>query len=205
MRKPSATFVLDERLARRKKTFLMSMAAQNATLADDPVAVVARNRAVRVLARCGLDSGPYSRAHPLPAEESGMRIGEVARAAGVGIDAVRFYEREGLIRAARRPSGYREYTPDVVVSLRFIRRAKELGFTLKEIAELLRLETTAGATPSDVRVRAEAKLEDLEERIRALQRMRRALRRLVEKCPGKGPLKECSILRALAPEAGRPR
>lgn len=135
-----------------------------------------------------------------------MRIGEVARAAGVGIDAVRFYEREGLIQApARRPSGYREYTPDVIVSLRFIRRAKELGFTLKEIAELLRLEATEGATPSDVRVRAEAKLEDLEERIRALQRMRRALRKLVERCPGKGPLNECSILRALAPEAGRPR
>ena len=121
MRKPSATFVLDERLARRKKTFLTSMATQDAAFADDPVAVVARNRAVRVLARCGLDSGPYSRVYPLPAEESGMRIGEVARAAGVGIDAVRFYEREGLIQApARRPSGYREYTPDVVVSLRFI-------------------------------------------------------------------------------------
>jgi len=130
-----------------------------------------------------------------------MKIGEVAKATGVGIDAVRFYEREGLIRApARRPSGYREYTPDVVVSLRFIKRAKELGFSLKEISELLRLESSEEATPADVRGRAEAKLEDLEERIRSLQRMRRALRKLVESCPGKGPLSECSILRALAPE-----
>ena len=135
-----------------------------------------------------------------------MRIGQVAKAAGVGIDAVRFYEREGLIRApARRPSGYRDYTPDVVVSLRFIRRAKELGFSLKEISELLRLEASEDATPADVRERAEAKLEVLEERIRSLQRMRRALRKLVESCPGKGPLRDCSILRALAPEEKKKR
>ncbi len=135
-----------------------------------------------------------------------MRIGQVAKAAGVGIDAVRFYEREGLIPApARRPSGYRDYTPDVVVSLRFIRRAKELGFSLKEISELLRLEASEDATPADVRGRAEAKLEVLEERIRSLQRMRRALRKLVESCPGKGPLRDCSILRALAPEEKKKR
>ena len=135
-----------------------------------------------------------------------MKIGEVAKAAGIGIDAVRFYEREGLIETpARRPSGYREYTPDVVVSLRFIKRAKELGFSLKEIAELLRLEASSGTTAADVRERAEAKLEDLEVRIRALQRMRRALRKLVESCPGQGPLSDCSILRALAPEEKKKR
>ena len=76
-----------------------------------------------------------------------MKIGEVARAAGIGIDAVRFYERQGLIpEPARRPSGYRMYCPDVVLSLRFIRRAKELGFSLNEISELLSLETAAEAT-----------------------------------------------------------
>jgi len=129
-----------------------------------------------------------------------MKIGEVAKAAGIGIDAVRFYEREGLIPAPpRRPSGYREYAPETVVSLRFIKRAKELGFTLKEIGELLRLEASEGTTAADVREQAEAKLEDLEERIRALQRMRRTLRRLVVSCPGQGPLSDCSILRALAP------
>ncbi len=135
-----------------------------------------------------------------------MKIGEVAKAAGIGIDAVRFYEREGLIpMPARRPSGYREYKPDVVVSLRFIKWAKELGFSLKEIAELLRLEASDGTTPANVRERAEAKLEDLGERIRALQKMRRALRRLVESCPGQGPLSDCSILRALAPEEKKRR
>ena len=130
-----------------------------------------------------------------------MKIGEVAKAAGIGVDAVRFYEREGLIEApARRPSGYRDYDPDVVVNLRFIRRAKELGFSLKEIAELLRLESSEGATPADVRRRADAKLAELEERIKALQRMRRALRKLVAECPGKGPLRNCSILRSLTDE-----
>ena len=133
-----------------------------------------------------------------------MKIGEVAKAAGVGIDAVRFYEREGLIpEPARRPSGYRMYSPDVVLSLRFIRRAKELGFSLKEISELLSLETSAEATAADVRQVAEAKLADIEERIRALQRMRRALRKATESCTGQGPTSGCSILQTLNREEKR--
>ena len=128
-----------------------------------------------------------------------MKIGAVAKAAGIGIDAIRFYERQGLIPApARQPSGYRVYSPDVVVSLRFIRRAKELGFSLQEISELLSLETAAEATAADVRKLAEAKLADMEERIRALQRMRRALKKAVGGCPGQGPASGCSILRSLA-------
>lgn len=127
-----------------------------------------------------------------------MKIGEVARAADIGIDAIRFYEREGLIdEPARRPSGYRVYSPDVVLSLRFIKRAKELGFSLKEIAELLSLERDPGATAADVRQLAEEKLADLEDKIRALQRMRRALRKRAAECPGRGPTSGCSILRSL--------
>ncbi len=133
-----------------------------------------------------------------------MKIGEVAKAAGVGIDAVRFYEREGLIpEPARRPSGYRMYSPDVVLSLRFIRRAKELGFSLKEISELLSLETAAEATAADVRKLAETKLADIEERIRALQRRRRALRKATESCTGQGPTSGCSILQTLNREEKR--
>ncbi len=133
-----------------------------------------------------------------------MKIGEVAKAAGIGIDAVRFYEREGLIaEPARRPSGYRMYSPDVVLSLRFIRRAKELGFSLKEISELLSLETDPESTAADVRKLAEAKLANIEERIRALQRMRRALRKAAESCPGQGPMSGCSILQALNREEKR--
>ena len=127
-----------------------------------------------------------------------MKIGEVARAAGVGVDAVRFYEREGLLpEPARRPSGYREYPPDAVMDLRFIKRAKELGFSLKEISELLSIEREPDATAADVKTLAEEKLADLEEKIRALQRMRRALRKVAESCPGRGPTSECSILRSL--------
>ena len=127
-----------------------------------------------------------------------MKIGEVAKAAGVGIDAVRFYEREGLIpEPARRPSGYREYSSDVVLSLRFIKRAKDLGFSLKEISELLSLEGSPEATAGDVKRLAEEKLSDLEEKIRSLQGMRRALRKVVDECPGRGPTSSCSILGSL--------
>ena len=130
-----------------------------------------------------------------------MKIGQVAKTAGVGIDAVRFYEREGLLaKPARRPSGYREYSPDVVVHIRFIRRAKAPGFSLKEIRELMALETDTKATAGDVRQLAEKRLLDIEERIRALQRMRRALRRVTEECHGGGPTSKCSILRTLSKE-----
>ncbi len=133
-----------------------------------------------------------------------MKIGEVAKAAELGVHAVRFYEREGLIgKPARRPSGYREYSRDTVESLRFIRRAKELGFSLKEISELLSLETDSQATAAEVKKLAEAKLDDIESRIRALQRMRRALRKVTDGCPGSGPTSGCSILRTLTWEERR--
>ena len=133
-----------------------------------------------------------------------LKIGEVARAAGLGVHAVRFYEREGLLEApARSPSGYREYPPDTVLSLRFIRRAKELGFSLKEISELLSLEASPKATAADVKRLAEAKLDDIESRIRALQRMRRALRKVTDGCPGSGPMSGCSILQTLSQENRR--
>ncbi len=128
-----------------------------------------------------------------------MKIGEVARAAGIGIDAIRFYEREGLIeKPARMPSGYRAYRPDVVPNLRFIKRAKELGFALKEISELLSLDADPRATAGDVKALAETKLGDIEEKVRALQRMRRALRQVAEGCPGSGPTSGCSILQSLS-------
>ena len=127
-----------------------------------------------------------------------MKIGEVAKAAGVGIDAVRFYEREGLLpEPARRPSGYREYSPDAVTDLSFIKRAKELGFSLKEISELLLINRAPNATARDVKKLAEEKLADLEDKIRSLQRMKRALRKVAESCPGRGSTSDCSILSSL--------
>ncbi len=127
-----------------------------------------------------------------------MKIGEVAKAAGVGIDAVRFYEREGLLpEPARQPSGYRDYSPDAVLDLQFIKRAKELGFSLKEISELLLINREPDATAGDVKKLAEEKLADLGDKIRSLQRMQKALREVAERCPGRGPTSDCSILRSL--------
>src|SRR5262245_7656999 len=132
-----------------------------------------------------------------------LKIGQLARRAGVGVETVRFYEREGLLEEpARRASGYREYTDAALARLRFIRRAKELGFTLREIKELLALSGDPGATRGDVRARAEAKVTDIEERVRDLLRIKGALQALTARCHGDGPLEGCPILEALAgPEA----
>lgn len=128
-----------------------------------------------------------------------LRIGEVARRAGVGIDALRFYEREGLIaRPARDPSsGYRAYSADVVRTVRFIQEAQALGFTLKETAELLRLSNDRTTSCSDVRKAAQSKLTDIERRIGRLQGMRAALRSLVDTCGDDGSERACPILAAL--------
>src|SRR5215469_14163370 len=102
-----------------------------------------------------------------------LTIGQLARRAGVGIETVRFYERQGLLaEPARRASGYRQYTEDVVTRLRFIRRAKELGFSLREIAELIALRLDPTKTCGDVRRRAKAKVADIEAKIRDLERMK---------------------------------
>jgi len=130
-----------------------------------------------------------------------LTIGRLARSAGVGVETVRFYEREGLLaEPRRRESGYREYTVDVVQRLRFIRQAKELGFTLREIQELLDLRVAEDSTCADVRERARAKIADIENRIAALERMRSALERLARRCRGRGPTSECPILEELDSE-----
>ncbi len=133
-----------------------------------------------------------------------MTIGKVARRAGVGVETVRYYEREGLIaEPPRRASGYRQYTSDAVDRLCFIRRAKELGFSLKEIKELLALSLAPGTTCGEIKGRAEAKVDDIEDRIRGLQRMRRALKKLTAACSGEGSVSECPILDALEDRRGR--
>lgn len=125
-------------------------------------------------------------------------IGQVAREAGVGVETVRFYEREGLIEEpSRRASGYRQFDESVVDRLRFIREAKELGFTLNEIRELLSLKLDPASSCGDVKERAEVKIADIEEKIRTLQRMKRALVKLTKACSGDGPTSECPILESL--------
>ncbi len=130
-----------------------------------------------------------------------LTIGEVAGAAEVGVETIRFYERRGLIdEPPRRASGYRQYPPEAVARIRFIRRAKELGFSLREIKELLECRVDPHATSGDVKGRAKAKIVDIDGKIESLQRMRTALQELVTACSGRGPVTECSILEAMDTE-----
>ena len=127
-----------------------------------------------------------------------LTIGEVARCAGVGVETVRYYERRGLLKEpARNEAGYRQYTEDAVSRVRFIRRARELGFTLKEIAELLALRHDPSASKADIKQRAEAKIIVIKAKIRDLQRTKAVLVKLAAACSGYGPLDNCPILEAL--------
>jgi Hg(II)-responsive transcriptional regulator len=126
-----------------------------------------------------------------------LSTGQLARRAGVGVETVRFYEREGLLaEPGRKASGYRQYEEESVTRLRFIRRAKELGFTLKDIKELLSLRHGPGAPCASVRAKAEAKIEAIELKIRTLRRMKQALARLTAACGERGGA-ECPILETL--------
>lgn len=130
---------------------------------------------------------------------SALTIGKVAQQAGVGVETVRFYTREGLLpEPPRRSFGFRTYPTETVQRLQFIQRAKQLGFSLKEIRELLDLRVSPDVTCADVRRLATTKVVDIEDRIRDLQRMRKALRSLAEHCQGDGPISGCPILDHLA-------
>lgn len=129
---------------------------------------------------------------------TGITIGQLARHADVGIETVRFYERRGLIEdPPRRRSGYRQYPPDTVDRLRFIRRAKELGFSLNEIGELLRLRSHPAENREEVRAKAQAKIDDIDRRLADLTRIRETLSDLAEACDRGDETEDCPILIAL--------
>ena len=129
-------------------------------------------------------------------EMDALGIGQLAKRGGVGIDTVRYYERHGLlIPRGRLASGYRRYGESELARLRFIRRAQALGFTLKEIKELLAL--SAQRDVARVRRSAEAKLRDVDARIADLTRIRDGLSTLIDACPGHGRAADCPILQAL--------
>ncbi len=127
-----------------------------------------------------------------------LTIGKLAKRADVNIETIRYYERRGLIpKPRRRESGYREYSDETAKRILFIKRAKDLGFSLKEINELLSLKLDPGTSCSEVRKKAEMKLEDIESKIKTLRKMKKALVNLTNSCSGSGPVKECPILEAL--------
>ena len=128
-----------------------------------------------------------------------MKIGELAQRAGVGIDTVRYYERQGLLPLPERlASGYRRYDPSDVARLHFVRRAKALGFTLGEIRELLALSGRRENDMGGLKATAMEKLADVEVKLAELTRIRDGLQSLVASCPGHGALEQCPILNALA-------
>ncbi|GBD24730.1 Mercuric resistance operon regulatory protein [bacterium HR30] len=131
----------------------------------------------------------------------GLKIGEVAKQAGVKVQTVYYYERRGLLpRPPRTGSNYRSYPAEAVLRVRFIKRAQELGFTLKEIKELLALRATPRTRCGEIRERAKAKVKHIDDKVRTLQAMRRALTKLIGECSGSGPVSQCPILEAMGSE-----
>ena len=127
-----------------------------------------------------------------------LTIGQVATAAAVNVQTIRYYERRGLFAAPRRTaSGYRQYNEDAVSRLRFIKHAQELGFSLKEIQELLGLRVRHGAACDALEHKTRQKIELVQQKIRDLQRMQRTLERLAAACEARRPTDDCPILEAL--------
>jgi Hg(II)-responsive transcriptional regulator len=126
-----------------------------------------------------------------------MWISEAAAQAGVNVQTIRYYERRGLLpRPPRRASGYREFPDAAVRVVRFIKRAQELGFTLDEVEELLQLRRHAGRNRPRIRSVAERRIAQIEQKVAELERMKRALKRLVHSCHENTTL-DCPIIEAL--------
>jgi MerR family mercuric resistance operon transcriptional regulator len=129
---------------------------------------------------------------------NGLTIGELANAAGVGVETVRFYERQRLLERPSTPDrGYRRYPGETVHRIAFIRRAKALGFALAEIRDLLDLRSRRGAPCPAGRDRAIAKRNAIDEKICELQKLRSAVDVLLEVCTGRVAVDQCSIVGAL--------
>ena len=124
-----------------------------------------------------------------------ITISRAARKAGVGVETIRFYERKGLLPAPPRSrSGYRQFPAHAVERLRFIRRAQDLGFSLREIGDLLALRVDEVAACATVERQARDKLAQVSGKIRELRRIERALESLVKACQAREPTSDCPIL-----------
>ena len=130
----------------------------------------------------------------------GITIGNAAREAGVGVETIRFYERRGLVEQPAAPAGQRirVYPAETIKRIRFIRQAQQLGFSLREIEELLALRADPNADCSDVRAQAVGKLREVTAKVEQLRQIGAALEAVIAVCPGAGGLQSCSILDALA-------
>src|SRR2546428_9672283 len=131
----------------------------------------------------------------------GFKTSEVAKHGGVNLETIRYYERRGLLpKPPRTPAGYRTFDPEAVRRIRFIKQAQALGFSLKEIRALLALRVDPRSSCGDVRKRAEAKIVEIEAKVRMLLGMKKALGRLTAACAGRGRVSPCPILESLDAE-----
>ena len=128
-----------------------------------------------------------------------MSIGRLAQLGGVNIDTIRYYERQKVLPSpARSASGYRRYDEADLQRLRFVRRSKELGFSLAEIGDLLSLTQDRASDMRRVKRKAEQRLAQVEQKIDELKRVKRGLKTLIAACPGAGNLRGCPIVAALS-------
>jgi MerR family mercuric resistance operon transcriptional regulator len=127
-----------------------------------------------------------------------LTIGQLSHEAGINPESVRFYEAQSLLpEPPRSQAGYRMYSLSAVLRVRFIKKAQELGFSLKEIKELLLLAEDQTASCANVRDLAQTKVDEISRKIRMLEAMKRSLTALAETCPGAGPVANCSILESI--------
>ncbi len=128
----------------------------------------------------------------------GLTIGTLAREGEVNIETIRFYERKGLIqKPPRNESGYRQFPIETLERIKFIRNAKELGFSLKEVSELLSLRLTPNTSCADVQKKAEEKIAEIEDKIKSLVKIKKALKNLTSACNRGAPVDECHFLEVL--------
>jgi MerR family mercuric resistance operon transcriptional regulator len=127
-----------------------------------------------------------------------LSIGQLARRADVNVETVRYYERRGLLpEPPRTAAGYRQYDPDTIARLHFIKRAQDLGFTLNEVEELLSLRVDPGTSCEEVRTTASRKRREIDRKIRDLRRMKSSLEDLIAACDTRRSTSACPILEAL--------
>ncbi|NQU60222.1 MAG: MerR family DNA-binding protein [Rhodospirillales bacterium] len=140
----------------------------------------------------------------MKSQHSVTTIGKAAKRVGVNIETIRFYERRALIEQPPKPAsgGFRDYPPETLGRIRFIREAQELGFSLNEAGELLALRADPNTDCAAVQRRAEAKLAEVRRKIEKLETIGTALQVLIAACPGKGALDACSIMDSLATTGG---
>lgn len=127
-----------------------------------------------------------------------ISIGKAAKETMVSVETIRFYEKQGLlVTPQRNASGYRQYPQDAIKRIFFIQRAKEVGFTLKEIKELLCLRKKPGTSCTEIKLRSLEKIEEVEKKIQDLEKIKQALSLMVIRCSGSGDLSDCPILESL--------